>query len=114
MKKGSPEQVTPPRIYRKWPTVANRHRKTAMEEAQEILDLITKDFIELLQDDIGDDLIDALTCVRRNPTKAIKHIQMAQRSLKTIARSMELVNKRAEIILTVLENAPADDVEEAA
>lgn len=114
MLKGSPDQTEKPRPSHRWPVVANRHRRAAMLEAQEILNLINEDFIELLQDEIGDELEEALMCVRRNPAKAIKHLQMAKRSLNTIGRSAELVHARAKHILTVLETAPVDDVEEAA
>lgn len=111
MLKASPDQAETPRPSHRWPVVANRHRKAAMTEAQEILNLINEDFIELLQDEIGDELQEALMSIRRNPAKAIKHVQLALRSLTTIGRSAELVHKRAEAILTVLETAPADAVE---
>jgi hypothetical protein len=114
MLKASPDQVKKPAPSRRWPVVANRHRRAAMEEAKEIIELINKDFIELLKDEIEDDIIEAIMNVRRNPGKAIVHLKLAQRSLLTISRSAGLVQSRAEMILTVLESAPADDAEEDA
>lgn len=113
MLRGSPDQQAKPRPSRGWPTVANRHRRAAMDEAREIIDLINRDFVELLQEEIGDDLEEALTSIRSNPGKAIRHLQLARRSLSTIIRSAELVHKRAEVILTVLNSAPADEDEAA-
>lgn len=103
------KQVREPRPVRRWPQVANRHRRAAMDEAQEIIDLIDKDFIELLDEEVSEDLDEAIMCLRHNPGKALRHLQLAQRSIETIVRSAQLVHKRAETIFTVLDSAPADE-----
>jgi hypothetical protein len=114
MLKGSPDQEAEPRTKKRWPVVANRHRKAAMDEAQEILNLMNEDFVALLQSDIRDEIDDAFGYIRSNPTKAKNILRVVLARIDTLSRTAELVEKRAEVILTVLETAPADDVEEAA
>lgn len=105
----SGDQVTKPRPSRKWPTVANRHRRQAIEEATRIVELMTSDFLELLKNELGTDIEEALSYVRTNPARAIRKLQDARLRLNTVLRSAELVQMRAGQIVHVLESAPADD-----
>lgn len=112
MLKAVPEQASKPRPLHKWPYVANRHRKAAISEAKEVLNQIDTDFMDLLDEEIRDDLQEAIMCLRHNPTKALNHLRLVLRSMNTLVRSTELMRKRAETIINVLESAPATEDED--
>ncbi len=104
-------QTNRPSPRRKWPYVANRHRRDAIEGAERILALINDDFLNLLKDELGADIDQALMSVRSNPGLAVRHLQNARLRLETVLRSAELVQSRAGQIVRVLESAPAEETE---
>lgn len=96
-----------PRPSRRWPTVANRHRQAAIDEAARIVELIDSDFLDLMQEEVIVEIDEAIMSIRHNPAKSLRHMQNARRSIETILRSAELVHSRAGAIVQVLESAPA-------
>jgi len=105
----SSDQTNRPAPRRKWPYVANRHRKAAIADAERILELVSADFLDLLQEELGHDIDEALMCVRSNPGLAIRHLQNAKLRLETVLRSAELVQSRAGQIVQVLLSAPTEE-----
>jgi glutamyl-tRNA reductase len=89
--------------------VANRHRKLAIQEARRIVELVSVDFLDLLQDELSQDIDEALGCIRSNPALAIRHLQNARLRLETVLRSAQLIESRAEQIVQVLLSAPAEE-----
>lgn len=100
-------ELREPRVRKRWPTVANRHRKEAIEKAEAIIELIDNEFTEKLQDRVIDEIEEALLTLRTNPMKAVNHLKRVQLSLETISYSIKLIRSNAELIKKTMETAPA-------